>query len=201
MSRKFEICLILSLFLHILVVNYRADLLTGDPWERNEVRITEEDLFDTYVLKLPRRESHEKAVGGETRIESAPIGKVDKIGARETIPFDDLIETYRTMLLDSLFFPMIPPSIVGGKDALRRRLRYPAEMLGFGIRDTVVIEVHVSWRGKMDRYRIRKVPRFKVFQHIVVSALKRTRFNPALVNGAPAVRGCWVRIPITFAEK
>lgn len=208
-TNTFRICLIASLTMHIILINTNVELVRMRAPGHVIIEVLDmpkETKSEPFVLELPKATPYSKFVKSAKKeepdeIRMLPFGEVRYLRAGALMPFPDLRKTYRTISIDKLETKMVPPSIIGGTAALKRRLDYPFWMIPFAIEDTVIADVHVSWEGMADSIVIVKRPGFDIFTDKVVGALKRTRFNPALQNGAPVPRGCWIRIPFFFQVK
>ena len=78
--------------------------------------------------------------------------------------------------------PVTPPSIMGGVDSLLKKIRYPEIPKRAGVRGPVICEFIVTKSGTAQNIRIVQGIGAGCDEE-VISALRKTMFNPAEYNG------------------
>ncbi len=89
-----------------------------------------------------------------------------------------------------------PPAPIGGFEAILKNLVYPQIALAAGIEGTVVVQAFVDKTGRVIETEILEGIPQTGMNEAAVTAIKKTRFNPA--KQRDVALGVWLAIPITF---
>ncbi len=97
---------------------------------------------------------------------------------------------------DDVFIPMdVPPSPIGGMQAITTRVIYPETARRDSIVGQVIVQAYIDKEGHVKRLKVAKSVRADL-DSAAVNAIREVQFTPAQNAGQPV--GVWIAIPVMF---
>ncbi len=198
--RVFEISMVISLFLMILVFQaMRAVQLEKTEVAAKEIKIEVADIPPTEQFKKPP---------------PPPRPSIPIPTESEDVPEDLTIESTELDLSEIPEPPPPPeedddaaifvaydeePRPIGGFAAIQRALKYPEIARKAGIEGKVIVHVLVNEKGIVEKTKILKSLGHSGCDEAAVNAIRSVKWKPALQRDKPVK--VWVAIPVIFKLK
>jgi len=202
-ARKlFEVCLILSLAVHIFFFLAFKEFTGADIAMDELDQILEiEDIPETEQLKKPPPpaapavpiESEDEDLMDDITIEDTEILDFSNFDAPPPPPPIEEEEIPDFLPLEN------QPKPIGGIAAIRKLIKYPEIARKAGIQGQVVIHVLVNEEGVPIETKVLKSLGNSGCDEAAIDAIMKTRFTPASQRNRPVK--FWMSIPITFQLK
>lgn len=188
----------------IFALMFLSALLIAVPRVPEKEAVLSQPTVEIRTVEIPETEQYERPPAP-----SRPT--VPVASTREDIPEDMTIHETTFEEFAAIDAPPPPPKeaprvkfipydeapvIIGGIEALRRNVRYPAIAKEAGVEGTVVIQAYISDRGIVEDVIVLKGVPNTGLDEAAIEAVKKTRFKPAKQRDRNV--GVWYSIPIIF---
>lgn len=186
-GRKFKICLIISLILHILIlrINFKYDnkinCKVADPKIEFKLKALDIKEMRNYQKSAPASVSS-KEIKQPTKESPSEI-ILDEIKHKIKLP--DFSKQIKEKRVYQFYSYQELPELIGGIESLRRKIPYPKGALNAGIEDRLKILILLDANGKIkDLFIIEKCKHPGMgFEAVVINALMNSKWRPARQRG------------------